>query len=229
MFFLQSRPHIDWIRQISAEGFSAAASGAVGHGCGETRSATASTLLSIAKLSAMLSSPSPVSSSSSSSSNFPSSSSASTAVRANTRSSSSSNSVRSVTRDNARSKHVYSSGSDAMREASANLAVLAAQRTVLEGDSRYGNTICFSTLPLSFLINSFNTTFSFSFDFSPLLSSPLPSFFFLHSSLSLLPSLRCLLFSSVVFFFLFRFIRPLSSFAFSLDTLCNPCFFASRT
>ena len=143
---MQSRPHIDWIRQISAEDFSAAASGAVGHGCGETRSATASTLLSIAKLSAMLSSPSPItsssSSSSSSSSNFSSSSSASTAVRAKMRSSSSSNPTKSLARDNACSKHVYSSGSDATRESSANLAVLAAQRTVLEGDNRYGNTIC---------------------------------------------------------------------------------------
>lgn len=150
----------------------------------------------------MLSSPSPLTSSSSSSSNFPSSSSASTAVRAKMRSYSSSNSTKSVTRDNACSKHVYSSGSDATRESSANLTVLAAQRTVLEGDSRYGITIR-SFIPFCICSPSFlqNKVFFLSL-LSPLSSAP-PSFFLLHFSLSyslffLLPSLFSL-FSAVYY------------------------------
>lgn len=149
----------------------------MGHSCGETRSATASTLLSIAKLSAMLSSPSPCPS------DPPSSSSSSSAIaraRAKLRVSSG---VKSIAKDNnTRSKHLYSSRSDAAREASANLAVLAAHSTILREDSRY----CYlSLLFLSFSVLRHCSIFLYC----------IPPFF--HSCLSII--------SSIFFFFLLFF------------------------
>ena len=118
----QCRPHISWVHCINTQSYAAAATAAVEHGYGETRHATASTLLSMAKLSAMLASPdahrsAPSSSSSSAPSAPPSLPSSSSLWE-----------QREV-------RHVCVSGSVAAREASANLSVLGAQTVVLEGDA----------------------------------------------------------------------------------------------
>lgn len=113
-FSSQCRPHISWVHNVSAQNYSVAATAAVNHGYTETRISTAVTLLSIAKISAMLASTSTSTSRSSKQQSSPLSSSSQ--------------------RERKCVKHVWVSGSDSVREASANLAVMAAQTLVVAGD-----------------------------------------------------------------------------------------------
>jgi hypothetical protein len=52
--FLESRPHIAWPYHMGCRGYEKAATAAVDHASGEPKAATAKTLLSMAKLSALL-------------------------------------------------------------------------------------------------------------------------------------------------------------------------------
>lgn len=119
--FLSSRPHLAWVHKINARDYSGAAEAALQHGNAETRFATATTLLSISKLSAALAMAGPVSGGNGnggvvgiggvvSSSGTPSSSSSSAATTNH-------------------SRHAVA------REVEANLAVLAAQ-SLLIGNAR---------------------------------------------------------------------------------------------
>ena len=101
---------------MSNQSYSVAATAAVNHGYTETRVSIAVTLLSIAKISAMLAS-------------------TSTSMSRATKQLSSPLSSSSQ-RERKCMKHVWVSGSDSVREACANLAVMSAQTLATAGDKK---------------------------------------------------------------------------------------------